>query len=106
MKKVPLLVLALALCIVTLSWKPAEAALVCSSTYRSTSTTYGTGTSCSQAQNNLYNKADDGVSCGNYGSCYETLVITTACRWTGSSYRVDGYIRYRCYICTSPPCPF
>jgi hypothetical protein len=106
MKRVPLLILALTLCVVALSWKPAEAALVCSSTYRNTSTYFGTGTSCSQAQNNLYNKAVAGVGCGNYSSCYETLVITTSCRFTSGSYRVDGYIRYRCYICTSPPCPF
>lgn len=105
MKRVPLLVLALTLCFVAVSSKNAEAGLACSSTYKSTPIVAGYGTSCSHSQNALYNKADDYISCGEYGACYQSLVITTGCRASGSLYRTDGYIRYRCYYCASQPCP-
>jgi hypothetical protein len=106
MKRVALLALAFTLCFVALSWKAAEAGLVCSTTYKSTANYAGFGSSCTHAQNNLYNAASNGIGCGNYPACYQSLVVTTGCRVSGSQYRMDGYIRYRCYYCVNGPCPF
>ena len=105
MKRVPLLILALTLCFVAASTKNAEAGLACSATYKTTPTFSGYGTSCSQSENSLYNTAAGYINCGDYGTCYEELMITAGCRISGTSYRTDGYIRYRCYYCASQPCP-
>ncbi len=106
MKRIPLLILALTLCLVALSWKNAEAGLACSATLRNTTATTGYGTSCTHSQNDLYNKAAAKINCGLFDSCFQNLVITTSCRLSGTQYRTDGYIQYKCYYCASSPCSF
>jgi hypothetical protein len=60
---------------------------------------WGFGSTCAQAENNAilaaYNYADS--VCWADGVCnYGAEEIVTPCMWTGSEYKADGRIQYRC----------
>lgn len=83
--------------------RAAWAICYCASTTYQGPPSWGAGSSCTAATNNLRSNAWSGIECNGYNSCSETVVITTACYWDSGMYKVDGYLRYRCQ--TGDTCP-
>ncbi|HEX7184588.1 MAG TPA: hypothetical protein VF756_22365 [Thermoanaerobaculia bacterium] len=104
MRKVPLIVFAMALCIVALYTRPATAGWVCGNLQRSPVET-GMGTSCTAAQSNLINKLYSHVKCFN--TCYERIVITQPCYADPyCDYAIQGYLEWKCSYCSpGSTCP-
>lgn len=104
MKNRPLsrLVNLLALCLVLLSSVPsADAELICGGT-ELRSYGGGTGSSCFQAENNMFGNTYTPQYCSWLGTCNEELVFTQPCFFNGSQFEVQGYLRYSCVVCSHP----
>lgn len=84
----------------------AAASCTCSTLSFATNTPAGTGTSCSSATASLKAKIQEAeiAACSPYNFCnLQPLVITSPCQLQGSSYVVQGYQRYSCYVGTTCP---
>ena len=91
-------------------WTPKAVWAVCycdpEEPWQTTPLTWGVGTDCISADNNLRINLNTYIAadCGSAGlSCLGSLVITTACHQiSDTSWREDGYRFYKCKTCTVP----
>ena len=101
-----LLALLLATSLLSLVPRSAEAELRCGPTQQ-TPRTWGMGPTCFDAYNDLYNRADQYVSCPWLGVCEQYLVQDSPCYDADGGKKIDGYMVYSCTFnyCGNHVCP-
>ncbi len=64
---------------------------------------YAYGSSCAQAQSNLWAQADPYIVCEDLPyTCGRQNVLTAGCHWDAytSQWQVDGYVKFKCWWCS------
>lgn len=68
--------------------------------YESTAPGTGLAATCEEAKTNLRAQGYAQIQCeSGIGTCARELVLTSDCYWTPTAVAVDGYVRYRCWLC-------
>ena|SRR6185295_9720786 len=107
MKIHPLALLACLAAIALLAPSPAEAGCRCAVAVHTTQPstgTWGLGSDCTAAHNDLINNLDGLIDCGDEVECSVTFVQKTACFFDTMKgmWREDGVYNYRCIVCFGP----